>query len=200
METLLLRKYEVDEIAEAFKEGKVIAIPTDTVFGLGCAYDELPAMERIKDIKHRDRNKPLPMMCNGLAMIEEVAYVNETAKRVIERFTPGALTVVLQKKEHISEALTNGKTTIAIRVPDDTLLLDVITKLAKPILMTSANMASEPNMDAYRDVYAKFGGQVDVLVMENAAGKTASTIVDLSDGIKILREGPISLDEIREVL
>ncbi len=196
----MLRKYEVDEIAEAFKEGKVIAIPTDTVFGLGCAYDELPAMERIKDIKHRDRNKPLPMMCNGLAMIEEVAYVNETAKRVIERFTPGALTVVLQKKEHISDALTNGKTTIAIRVPDNTLLLDVITKLAKPILMTSANMASEPNMDAYRDVYAKFSGQVDVLVMENAAGKTASTIVDLSDGIKILREGPISLDEIREVL
>lgn len=200
METLLLRKYEVDEIAEAFKEGKVIAIPTDTVFGLGCAYDELSAMERIKEIKHRDRNKPLPMMCNGLAMIEEVAYVNETAKRVIERFTPGALTVVLQKKEHISEALTNGKTTIAIRVPDDTLLLDVITKLAKPILMTSANMASEPNMDAYREVYAKFSGQVDVLVMENAAGKMASTIVDLSDGIKILREGPISLDEIREVL
>lgn len=196
----MLRKYEIDEIAEAFKEGKVVAVPTDTVFGLGCAYDQLSAMERIKEIKHRDRNKPLPMMCNGLAMIEEVAYVSETAKKVIEKFTPGALTVVLRKREHISDMLTNGKDTIAIRVPDDKLLLDVITKLAKPILMTSANMSNEPNMDAYREVYAKFSGQIDVLVMENAYGKTASTIVDLSDGLKVLREGPVSLDEIREVL
>ena len=114
METLLLRKYEIDEIIETFNEGKV-AIPTDTVFGLGCVFDSYDAYVKDQEIKHRDKDKPLPMMCNSLAMIEKRAYVDDKARKIIEKLTLGALTLILKKKEVINDYFTNHKDTIAIR-------------------------------------------------------------------------------------
>ena len=201
METLLLRKYEIDEIIETFNEGKVVAIPTDTVFGLGCVFDSYDAYERIKEIKHRDKDKPLPMMCNSLAMIEKVAYVDDKARKIIEKLTPGALTIILKKKEVINDYFTNHKDTIAIRIPDDELLLTIMTRLDKPLFMTSCNMANEPNIESYREIYSIFSGLVDALVMENAKSDVASTIVDLTkEKIAILREGIITKEKIEEVI
>ena len=75
-----------------------MAFPTDTVFGLGCIMDE-EAMRKVYEAKDRDRDKPLPMMCCDLEMISRVAYVNGSAKKIINRFVPGPLTLILKKRE-----------------------------------------------------------------------------------------------------
>ena len=177
-----------------------MAFPTDTVFGLGCMMDE-KAMAKIYKAKGRSFNKPLPMMCDGLSMIEEYAEVNEDARKIIERFTPGALTVVFRKKEGLPDYVTNGFPTIGIRVPDDPFILDLIASIRKPLMVTSANLSGETSLRRWKDVYDCFEGKIDGIVCEDALADTASTIIDVSnDELKILREGKLGISEIMEVL
>ena len=177
-------------------QGGIIAFPTDTVFGLGCIMDE-EAMKKIYVAKGRDFNKPLPMMCDSLAMIRKVALLTSNAEKIIERFTPGALTVVLNRKEEIPAYVSQGNKTIAIRVPDDNWILDLIKQIGRPIMVTSANISNAGSLLKWEDVYASMKEKIDGIVCEDARGDKASTIVDLTENIKILREGPISLDELK---
>ena len=180
-------------------EGGIIAFPTDTVFGLGCIMDE-EAIKRIYIAKGRDFRKPLPMMCDSLKMIKKAARTGRKAEKIISKFTPGALTVILNKKEEIPDYVTQGNKTIGIRIPDDEWILGLINKIGKPIMVTSANISNEGSLLKWNDVYDAMNGKIDGIVCEDARGDKASTIVDLTDDIKILREGPISLDELKEAL
>ena len=140
-------------------------------------------------------------MCNGLEMIKEVAKINEKSAVIIERFMPGAITIIFNKKENIPDYVTGGKSTIAIRVPDDEFIIDLINSLGKSMLVTSANISGEPSLFRWEEVKEKIGDKIDGLVCENAFSDQASTIVDCTlEEIKILREGPISKEEILESL
>ena len=121
LETRLIDIKDRDMIIDYLRSGKIVAFPTDTVFGLGCIYDDEAAISRIKMAKGRDEKKPLPMMCNSLKMIESVAYVSSDVRRIIEHFTPGALTIIFKKKETVKDYVTNGLDTIGIRIPDPSL-------------------------------------------------------------------------------
>ena len=102
LETRLIDIKDRDMIIDYLRSGKIVAFPTDTVFGLGCIYDDEEAISRIKMAKGRDEKKPLPMMCNSLKMIESVAYVSSDVRRIIEHFTPGALTIIFKNKETVN--------------------------------------------------------------------------------------------------
>lgn len=194
----MYEKGNMDELVEVLEKGGLLAFPTDTVFGLGCMMD-LEAMYRVYECKGRSFTKPLPFMCTGLSMIEEYAIVNEQARRVIEGLMPGALTVVLAKKEIVDDRFTMGNDTIAIRVPDDRFILELIGKLGKPLLVTSANISGNGSLQRWKDVYECMKDKIEGIVCEDAAGLEASTIVDLRSDVKILREGPITLDMIKEI-
>ncbi|MBR2788227.1 MAG: threonylcarbamoyl-AMP synthase [Erysipelotrichaceae bacterium] len=196
MKTIKYSKMDKKRIITQMMQGGIIAFPTDTVFGLGCIMDE-EAMKKIYVAKGRDFNKPLPMMCDSLAMIRKVALLTSNAEKIIERFTPGALTVVLNKKEEIPAYVSQGNKTIAIRVPDDNWILDLIKQIGRPIMVTSANISNAGSLLKWEDVYASMKGKIDGIVCEDARGDKASTIVDLTENIKIFREGPISLDELK---
>jgi len=196
MKTIKYSKMDKERIITQMMQGGIIAFPTDTVFGLGCIMDE-EAMKKIYVAKGRDFNKPLPMMCDSLAMIRKVALLSSNAEKIIERFTPGALTVVLNKKEEIPAYVSQGNKTIAIRVPDDNWILDLIKQIGRPIMVTSANISNAGSLLKWEDVYASMKEKIDGIVCEDARGDKASTIVDLTENIKILREGPISLDELK---
>ena len=198
MKTIKYTKMDKEKIITQLMQGGILAFPTDTVFGLACIMDK-EAIRKVYIAKGRDFKKPLPMMCDSLDMIKKVAYVNETAEKIIDRFTPGALTVILNKKEEIDDYITQGNKTIGIRVPDDEWILDLISKIG-PLMVTSANISNEGSLLKWEDVYESMKGKIDGIVCEDARGDRASTIVDLTDKIKILREGPISLDELEEIL
>ena len=199
METIKYKKMDKNKIINSLISGGILAFPTDTVFGLGCIMDR-KAIEKIYEVKGRSFDKPLPMMCSNLKMIEEVAYVSEKAKKIIDAFVPGPLTLIFKKKENVKDYITQGKKTIGIRVPDDEFILDMIDSLGMPLMVTSANNSGEPSLAKWKDVYGIMKGKIDGIVCEDARGEVSSTIIDVSDDIKILREGPISLAQIMEVI
>ena len=199
METIKYKKMDKNKIINSLISGGILAFPTDTVFGLGCIMDR-KAIEKIYVVKGRSFDKPLPMMCSNLKMIEEVAYVSKKAKKIIDAFVPGPLTLIFKKKENVKDYITQGKNTIGIRVPDDEFILDLIDSLNMPLMVTSANNSGEPSLTKWKDVYGIMKGKIDGIVCEDARGEVSSTIIDVSDDIKILREGPISLAQIMEVI
>lgn len=199
MKTIKYTKMDKQEIINTLMNGGILAFPTDTVFGLACMMDE-KAMKKVYEAKGRDFDKPLPMMCSGLKMIETVAYVSDNARKIIDRFVPGPITLIFRKKENVEDYVTQGKDTIGIRVPDDEFILDLIDSLGKPIMVTSANISNEGSLLKWEDVYRSMNKRIDAIVCEDARGDRASTIVDVSEEIKVLREGPISLKDIMEVI
>ena len=198
METIKYTKEDIDLIKEELLNGKLIAFPTDTVFGLACVMD-IDAIKKVYVAKGRDFNKPLPVMCSGYEMISKIAYVDEKTKRIIDKFMPGALTIVFKKKDELDPYITQGKPTVGIRVPNDKWIINLIEKIGKPIMVTSANISDTGSLLKWEDVYSQMNGKIDGIVCENARGDKSSTIIDVSDGLKLLREGPIDFKEIENI-
>ena len=200
MQTIKYTKMDINKIINVLISGGIVAFPTDTVFGLACTINK-EAIDKVYKAKGRSFDKPLPMMCDGIEMIESVAYVNEDTKKIIDKFTPGALTIIFKKKESVEDYVTNGKDTIGIRIPDDEWILDLIKKMNAPLLVTSANLSDTGSLIRWEDVYKQLDGKVDGIVCQDARGESSSTIIDAtSKEIKMLRSGPIQLEEIMEVL
>ena len=192
-------KKDIEKIMKILKEGGLVAFPTDTVFGLACKMD-VDAIRKVYEAKGRDFNKPLPVMCNGSEMIRKIAEVSEDAEKIMKELMPGALTIVYKKKDCVDDYVTQGKPTIGIRVPDDEWILDLIGRLNAPIMVTSANISGNASLLEWKNVYDCMNGKIDAIVTEDARGDKASTIIDVTGEVKILREGPISLERIKDCL
>lgn len=195
--TKILNKDQINELVEALKGKEVVAFPTDTVYGIACICDE-EAIAKMKWVKGRDEKKPFPMMVYDLNQISKIAEVNETAASVIENFMPGALTIVLKKKAVVPDAVTNGQATIAIRIPDDEIVLRIL-KETGPLLVTSANLSNHPSAHTTQEVLDQLEGRIACVLQGESKGSAASTIVDCSTHeLKILREGPITLSMLQK--
>ena len=191
---------DIDRIIKTLINGGLVAFPTDTVFGLACIVDK-EAIAKVYEAKGRSFDKPLPMMCDSLQMIQDVAFVSEKAKKIIDSLVPGPLTLIFEKKGSVQDYVTMGKKTIGIRVPDDRFILDLIHMIGMPLLVTSANVSGEGSLLKWEDVLSCMDHKIDAIVCEDARGESASTIIDVTgEDIKVLRQGPISLEKIMEVL
>ena len=199
MDTVLYEKKDLETIRDELLKGKIIAFPTDTVFGLACVYDDLNAINKIMKAKNRSYDKALPMMCSSKKMIEQVAVVNANARKLMDRLMPGPLTLIYEKK-NLPDIVTLGKKTIAIRMPDDKWIIELIIRVNKPLLVTSANLSDSGSLLKWESVYGELNTRIDGIVKADATGNAASTIVDVTDDIRIIRSGPISEEEIREAL
>lgn len=199
MNTIKYLKKDIKEIKNILIKGGIVAFPTDTVFGLACAMDK-KAIAKVYKAKGRTFDKPLPMMCSGKDMIDGVAYINKSAEKLISKYMPGAITLIFNKKETTPDYVTNGKDTIGIRVPDDEWILNLIDEMGCPILVTSANISGNGSLLKWEDVYECMNGKINAIVCEDARGDSASTIVDCTGNIRILRQGPISEEEIMETV
>ncbi|MDO4940846.1 MAG: L-threonylcarbamoyladenylate synthase [Erysipelotrichaceae bacterium] len=199
MNTIKYSKQDLNIIIDRLSKGDIIAFPTDTVFGLACVMD-VKAIKKVYIAKGRDFKKPLPMMCSSLKMISDVAYINTDAKKIIDNFMPGAITIIFNKKDYLDDYITQGLNTIGIRVPDDDWILKLIEGIGKPIMVTSANISNTGSLLKWEDVYESMNGKIDGIVTENARGELSSTIVDVTHEVKILREGPISMEEIKRAI
>lgn len=201
METKRLTKEDIREAAALLKEGKVVAFPTDTVYGLGVIYEKKEALQALKNSKGRPEQKPIPTMVANIEQMKSIAIMDESACRLAAAFMPGAFTMILKKQEQIPDYVTNGFPTIGIRMPDDPFVLQLIELCGKPLLVTSANRSGAQTGICDKQVLEQLDGRIDAIVMGEAKGKLASTIVDMSNGsMSIVREGPISRAEIEKVL
>ena len=201
MESKLYEVSEYRKLVEDLLNGKVVGFPTETVYGLAIIYNNKDAFDKLYEIKNRAITKPITMMVSDRKVIEQVAYVNETQQKVIDNLMPGALTIILNAKENLPEHVTFNYPTVGIRIPTNDVALKILKEVKMPLLVTSANVSSEPSLIKYEEVYEKFNGKIASLIKQDAINGVASSVVDLTTSpIKVLREGPVSLNDILKII
>lgn len=198
-----MRKYkqnETDELAEILKRDGVISVPTDTVFGVCARMNSIQAYDNLARTKNRPSSKLFPVMCADEEQIKSIAIVDEKTERIIHNFMPGPVTLVLEKRPEVPEYVNNGGTTIAVRMATSKPLEELIRKTGSPIFMSSANQSGEPTCTNLDEI-EKACPTLDGMMEGNVSFGKGSTIIDCtSEEIKILRPGPISMQQITETL
>jgi L-threonylcarbamoyladenylate synthase len=183
--------------AELMAAGRLVAFPTDTVYGVACAFGRDEQRSVLVKLKGRPEDKPIPVLVADESQIAAAGYVlDERAKQLADRWWPGPLTLVLPSAD--------GGESLGFRVPNHEVALSLI-RLAGPLLATSANRSGEPETLGADEVQIAFAvhGELLAAVVDGgpAPGGTASTVVDMTvDPARILREGAISREAVAEVV
>ena len=196
-------KCAVEAICAVIKRGGVAAIPTETVYGLVCAWDNENARERIYAIKNRPHDKRLQMLAPDISTAVKAGVLPDARlDSIAKRFWPGPLTIV---------AKANGKgvngDSIGLRIPAHPFIMKVLTALGTPLASTSANISGRPPCTTARDVFKMLDDapeSPDALISGEDATETygqASTVISLlGDSPSVLREGPVSLQEVLDAI
>ncbi len=194
------QKTEIKEIAEVLKNDGVLSVATDTVYGVCARMNSMQAQENLRRVKNRPSTKAFPIMCSDLAQIKTIAITDERSEKIITSFMPGPLTVILKKKEEVPEFVNGGMDTLAIRLTPYEALRLVVTEVGEPIYMTSANQSGMPVCTSLDEIEEQCP-LLDGMVEGEVSFKEASTILDCSgEELKVLRQGPLTLEEIEKVL
>lgn len=185
------------------RRGEVVAFPTDTVYGVGVAMDDLAAVERLYEVKGRPREMALPLLLAEAAEMEAVCRdVPTTAWRLAESFWPGGLTLVLWKKPAVPDRVTGGQPSVAVRLPNHPVPRELARRLGRPLASSSANRSGAAAPVSAAEVLGQLAGQLP-LILDGGVSRSSrpSTILDLtSEQPTILREGPISWGAITAAL
>lgn len=178
---------------------KIIIFPTDTVYGIGCQIFDVEGIEKIYKIKKRDHNKPLACLCSSLEQIEKIAIVDETSMKLINEFMPGGLTLILKAKKEVETKI--GYKTIGVRIPNYVLALDILNNMG-PMLVTSVNESGQVALNDYEEIKKQYSAYVEEIYPPNQiSSNIASTVIDMTkEELRILREGSITLDDIKKAL
>ncbi len=180
------------KIIQNLKDGNLVIIPTDTVYGISCDALNREAVEKVFIAKKRE-NKPLLILVSSVDMLKDyVSEINDLEKKLLDRFSPGMLTILFKKNNNIFDEITCGSEYIGIRIPDNTLLLDVINELGNPIVSTSANISGEviTNVNMINDELKK---HISYIYDDGEKTNISSTLVKVENNkIKILREGVLA--------
>ena len=195
---------EIAQAVNCLADGGVVAIPTDTLYGLAADALNPAALERVYQVKGRPADMPLPVLVSGWEQVAAVSNVGGPARAIAERlasrYWPGPLTLVLPSAPGLPPRLTAGRDTIAVRMPDHEVPLALAGGLGRPITGTSANPSGAEDITDPEDLRRCLGGLVDGII---TAGKqpqgTASTIVAVSEnGLTLLRAGALQFCEIQQ--
>ena len=192
----------IKKCAQIIKSGGLVAFPTETVYGLGASAFDAKACERIYEVKNRPPMKALTCHIYDISQAYELAYVSAEAEKLIKAFFPGPLTIVLPKKDTVSDFVTANYNTVAIRMPQGELISAFLRECNVPVAAPSANISGQPAPSDAEPVIRDFCGKIEAVI---DSGKTQSgvpsTIVSLVEGSPvILREGIISKSEIDNIL
>ena len=194
-------KQVLEQALKALNNHQVIAFPTETVFGLGVFYDDQKAYELLNTIKRRKEDKPYTMMLFKVEDIEKYAYVDERYQKLINKFMPGSLTILVRSKDNVPGYVTHNTGIIGIRIPSNKEALDLLNYVKKPLLVPSANRADQSPARTCEEVVAIFGDEIKVVVPGQIESGEPSTIVDLTGPeLKVVRKGPISLEELSQLI
>jgi L-threonylcarbamoyladenylate synthase len=185
------------------REGEVVVFPTDTIYGLGAIAFERVAVRRIFAVKQRPPDKALPVFIYQIDDLNLVARrVPNRAWRLLQAFWPGDLTVVLPKNLALPNLVTVGQNTVAVRIPNHPVCLELVIAAGRPLAVTSANLSGLPTPTTAQEVAQQLGGRVPLILDGGPSPTTqASSIIDLSvDPPRLLRQGRLTLEMLQEYL
>lgn len=193
----------VDHAAQVLGEGKLVVVPTDTVYGLAASLDRPEAVEEIYRVKRRPAERPIALLVDQLDEVAQVtAAVPPEAQRLMERFWPGGLTIVLPRRPGIPDVVTAGGPTVAVRMPDHPTPRAIVRRLGRPLPTTSANRHGQPSPKSAGEARDALGVDVALILDAGPApGGIDSTVVDLSvHPPLVLRRGAIPTDALEQAL
>ena len=200
--TNYIKEDELIEVVNALNNDKIVVFPTETVYGIGGNALKVDVINKLFQAKKRDYGKPISLLVGSIDKIKNVAYVNENEEKVINKFMPGAITIVLKKKNNINDLVTAGKNNVGIRIPNHNIALTILNKVDYPLATSSANISGDNNIADFNEIVSDLKDYVDIFIKGNISNDLiASTVVELNDGkVNILREGKISKRDIENVL
>lgn len=196
----LLKQNELSEAANILKNGGLIAFPTETVFGFGVIFDNKDSYDRLIAVKRRPPEKPFTLMLSDIEQIEQYAYADERAKKLINKYMPGQFTIIVKAKENLPSYCVSKEGNVGIRISSDNLVRELIRKTGKPLLVPSANKSGEPPLTKSNNVAAIFDQEIDAIIIGESTSNVPSTIVMIDDEVKVIREGLIKKEDIYKTL
>jgi len=179
----------IDSAAAVLKQGGIVAFPTDTVYGIGADTFNPKAVDNIYTAKRRPKDKPLPALVSSIDDVRKVsAFLPPIFYELTAKFWPGALTLIVKAKDILPPEVTAGGKTIAVRMPDNQIALELIRRFGIPLATTSANLSGMREAVTAEEVQASLGDKVDVILDGGVtATKIASTVLDISVTPPVIR-------------
>ena len=183
------QKRLIKKAVDILRGGGIIIYPTDTVYGLGCDLFNKKGIEKIYEIKKRDKKQPLSFVCADLKDISRYALVSDYAYKTMRRFLPGPYTFILEASRLVPKIILPKRKTTGIRVPDNRICLALVKELGQPIISTSMKSDGDILSDPY-EIKEKFGHCVDLIIDGGVLAPEQSSVISLvDDRIEIIRIG-----------
>lgn len=190
----------LEKAVNIMKRGGLIIYPTETCYGIGADATNQKSIEKIYEIKGRDTSKPIPILVSDLNMIKKYGIVTMGVEKLVRKFMPGPLSIVVKKKIPISDS---NHDSVSFRVSNNP-VASLLVKLSKtPVTTTSANISEQSPIYEIKQIIEIFGGKVDLILdCGNLLKNKPSTCIDLTDeeNVKLIREGPIPGESILKEL
>ncbi|RKP22201.1 putative translation factor, partial [Rozella allomycis CSF55] len=192
----------IKRAVKSLKEGSVVAIPTETVYGLAADAFQPEAVKKIFQVKNRPQDNPLIVHISSFEMLETLIAkpLLEKDRNILEHFWPGPLTVLFEKSQNVDDIVTCGQSRVAVRMPSHPIALGLISQLGSPLAAPSANLSGRPSPTTAAHVLKDLNGRIEyILDGGSCLSGLESTVLDI-DSETILRPGGITLEDLKEVL
>lgn len=192
-----------DRASEILASGGIVALPTETVYGLAARYDDATAVSKIFIAKERPSDNPLIVHIADRSWLDQIASeVPDTAAQLLQRYSPGPITVTLPRSPNVPDIVTAGLDSVAVRIPSATLFQQVLQGVGVPLVAPSANRSGRPSPTTWQAARDELSGRVDaILVGPPCEIGVESTVVDCCrNPPRLLRPGAISLEELQSLL
>ena len=191
---------KISKAIKSLKNGELIIYPTDTQYALGADIFNINAIKKIFFLKKRPFDNPIPIAVGKYEDISRYAFETKHVRKICKKFLPGKLTIILYKKDNISNIITSNKNKIAIRIPNNDIALELLNKFG-PLTITSANIHGKKPEGNITNIYSQFKENIGFYVDYKNLNNDPSTIIDLTyEKPIIIRKGNISLKEILAVI
>jgi tRNA threonylcarbamoyl adenosine modification protein (Sua5/YciO/YrdC/YwlC family) len=180
----------IKKAVEVLRKGGVIIYPTDTVYGLGCDLSNKKGIEKIYEIKRRNKKQPLSFLCSDLKHISQYAKVTDYAYKTMKRLLPGPYTFILEASRLVPKIILPKRPTTGIRVPDNNICLALIRELEQPIISTSVKDSNGEDLGNPYEIEQYFGKIVDMVIDGGTINPEPSSVISLvDDDIEVIRIG-----------
>jgi tRNA threonylcarbamoyl adenosine modification protein (Sua5/YciO/YrdC/YwlC family) len=178
------------KVVEILKKGGIVVYPTDTYYGMGCDIMNKRAIERIYQLKQRNKSKPFSFICSGLKNISNYAKVSNYAYKTMKRLLPGPYTFILEGSRLVPKIMLTKRKTAGIRVPDNPICLALVNELENPLLTTSATMPDGTTFNDASLIHDFFGNRIDAVIGGSVVPGQPSSVISLIDDIpEVIRKG-----------
>lgn len=185
------------EIVDVLDNDGLIIFPTDTVYGIACNSFSEEAIKKLFIAKNRSFDKPISVLTDSIDKIENIVKnINSKERELINKYFPGNLTIIFDKKDNVSNILTANNDTIGVRIPDNEIALNILRNYKYPLATTSVNIAGKKDGTEINDFLDDFKDKVDIIIDGGKTNEIPSTIVRvINDEIKVLRQGVLEIEK-----